>query len=107
MYIPLSKAVAQAHRRLFPDEPHRDPLTLQTIALALTVLVPIYRTKSGCELTEPELAGERFSAISMDELMVSKVRFEAAIQSMQIQSLDLARASLTQRQSPRAFNVLR
>ena len=107
MYIPLSKAVAQAHRRLFPDEPHRNPKTLQTIALALTALVPIYRCKSGCELTEPELAGERFSATSLDELMVSKVRFEAALESMQIQSLELARASLTMRQSPRALNVLR
>lgn len=107
MYIPLSKAVAQAHRRLFPDEPSRDPRTLQTIALALTALVPIYRCKSGCELTEPELTGERFSATSMDDLMVSKVRFEAALATMQIQSLELARASLTMRQSPRAFNVLR
>jgi hypothetical protein len=107
VYIPLSKAVAQAHRRLFPDEPSRDPRTLQTIALALTALIPIYRSKSGCELTEPELAAERFSTVSMDELMVSTVRFEAALKSLQIESLDLARASLTLRQSPRALNVLR
>ena len=107
MYIPLSKAVAQAHRRLFPDEPYRNPRTLQTIALALTALVPIYRSKSGCELTDPELEAERFSATSMDELMVSRVRFEAALETLQMESLDLARASLTLRQSPRAFNVLR
>ena len=106
MFIPLSSAVAQAHKRLFPDEP-RDPKTLQTIALALTALVPIYRRGTECELTEPELAGERFSATSMDELVVSKVRFEAALGSMQTCSLDLARVSLTQRQSPRWFNVLR
>jgi hypothetical protein len=107
VYIPLSKAVAQAHRRLFPDEPYRNPRTLQTIALALTALVPIYRCKSGCELTDPELTAERFSATSMDELMVSKLRFEAALDTLQVESLDMARASLTLRQSPRTFNVLR
>jgi len=107
VHIPLSKAVAQAHRRLFPDETYRNPRTLQTIALALTALIPIYRCKSGCQLTEPELEAERFSAVSMDELMVSKVRFEAALDTLQVESLDLARASLTLRQSPRAFNVLR
>src|SRR5215213_7733839 len=107
VYIQLSKAVAQAHRRLFPDEPQRQQKTLQTIALALTALIPIYRCKTGCELTDPELEAERFSTVSMDELMVSKVRFEAALDTLQIGSLDLARASLTLRQSPRTFNVLR
>ena len=63
MYIPLSKAVAQAHRRLFPDEPVRDPKTLQTIALAFTALMPIYRASSEQQLTEPELLSERFTRI--------------------------------------------
>jgi len=107
VYIPLSKAVAQAHRRLFPDEPYRDPKTLKIIALALTVLIPIYRRATESELTDPELEGERFNATSMEELMVSKVRFEAAVVTLQVGSLDIARASLTLRQSPRAFNVLR
>lgn len=100
MFIPLSKAVAQAHRRLFPDQP-RDPKTLQSIALAFTALMPIYRGDSERELTEPELLGERFSESAMEQLRVSKVRFEAALISMQIGSLDLARASMTMRQSPR------
>jgi len=107
VYIPLSKAVAQAHRRLFPDEPHRNPRTLQTIALALTALIPIYQIRSGCQLTEPELAAERFGATSMDELMVSRIRFEAVLDTLQMESLELARASLTLRQSPRAFRILR
>ena len=107
MYIPLSKAVARAHRRLFPDEPRQNPRTLQTIALALTALLPIYRRSTECQLTEPELEAERFGATSMDELMVSQIRFEAALETLQMESLDLARASLTLRQSPRAFNVLR
>ena len=104
MLIPLSKAVAQAHRRLFPDEPQH-PRTLQTIALALTDLIPIYR--GDYQLTEPELLAERFTAASMDELVVSERRFQAALETLQVQSLDMARASLTLRQSPRTFSVLR
>lgn len=99
-------AVAQAHKRLFPDEP-RDPKTLQTIALALTALIPIHRKSTETQLTEPELEAERFTASSMDELLVSKLRFEAALETMQIESLDMARASLTLRQSPRYLNVIR
>jgi len=102
--IPLAKAVAQAHRRLFPDEPQH-PRTLQTIALALTDLIPIYR--GDYQLTEPELLAERFTAASMDELVVSERRFQAALETLQVQSLDMARASLTLRQSPRTFSVLR
>ena len=107
MFIPLSSAVALAHRRLFPDEPHRDLKTLQTIALALTALLPIYRRSTEAQLTELEMVAERFAVISMDELVVSKVRFEAALELLQVGSLDLARASLTLRQSPRAISVLR
>jgi hypothetical protein len=99
VYIPLSKAVAQAHRRLFPDEPVRDLKTLQTIALAFTALMPIYRASSEQQLTEPELINERFTESAMEELLVSKVRFEAALATMQVASLDMARASLTLRQS--------
>lgn len=101
MYIPLSKAVAQAHGRLFPDEPYRDPKTLHSIALALTALMPIYRSDSDRELTEPELLNEGFTAAAMERLAVSKVRFEAALNTLQVASLDVARVSLTLRQSPR------
>ena len=101
MYIPLSRAVAQAHRRLFPEEPVRDPKTLQTIALAFTVLMPIYRASSKQQLTEPELVNERFTESGMEELVVSKVRFDAVIATLQVASLDAARVSLTMRQSPR------
>ena len=107
MYIPLSQAVALAHRRLFPDDPFQEARTLQTIALAFTALMPIYRRDSERELTEPELAAERFSAASMERLAVSKLRFEAALQTLQMESLDLARASMTLRQSPRATSGIR
>lgn len=101
MYIPLSKAVTQAHRRLFPDEPYRDPKTLQVIALALTALMPIHWRDTERELTDPELAADRFTEAGMELLVVSQVRFEAALALLQVGSLDAARASLTLRQSPR------
>jgi hypothetical protein len=107
VFIQLSKAVTQAHRRLFPDEPTRDPKTLQVIALALTALIPIYRRESVRELTEPELLAEKFTMEAMDELIVAQIRFEAALQTMQLESLDTARASLTLRQSPRAPSRVR
>ena len=101
MHIPLSTAVAQAHRRLFPDEPHRDPKTLEAIALALSALMPIYRANSQRELTEPELLAERFTEPAMARLSVSTVRLEAALVTMQVASLEMARVTLTMRQSPR------
>ena len=101
MHIPLSTAVAQAHRRLFPDEPGRDPKTLEAIALALSALMPIYRANSERELTEPELLAERFTEPAMARLAVSTVRLEAALVTMQVASLEMARVTLTMRQSPR------
>ena len=106
MFIPLSQAVAQAHRRLFPDEPYQDLSTLQTIALALTDLIPMYwqdaRTGQRHQLNEPELAAASFTPAAMKVLWVPKRRFEAALATMQVTSLDQARVSLTLRQSPRS-----
>jgi hypothetical protein len=99
-FVPLTQAVAQAHSRLFPDEPFRDPRTLHTIALAFTALIPICRADTKRELTEPELASERFTEAGMALLVVSRRRFEAALNALQVTSLDQARASLTLRQSP-------
>ena len=108
-FIALSKAVVRAHSRLFPDEPYKDPRVLQVIALALTELMPMYwrdaRTGERHQLTEPELAAAQFSRAVMELLVVPKVRFEAAIQTLQATSLDQARASLTMRQSPRPASV--
>jgi hypothetical protein len=105
VFIPLSQAVAQAHRRLFPDEPYQDLSTLQTIALALTDLIPMYwqdaRTSETHQLNEPELAAATFTPAAMKILLVSRRRFEAALATMQVTSLDQARVSLTLRQSPR------
>jgi hypothetical protein len=103
-FIALSKAVVRAHKRLFPDERYQDLRTLQVIALALTDLVPLYwrdaRTGERHQLTEPELAAAQFTRAVMEVLSVPKVRFEAALATMQAASLDQARVSLTLRQSP-------
>lgn len=105
-FIALSKAVARAHGRLFPEEPYKDPRTLRVIALALTELMPMYwrnaQTGERRELTEPELAAATFTPSAMEVLSVSKRRFEAALDTLQVTSLDQARVSLTMRQSPRA-----
>ena len=104
-FLTLSKAVARAHSRLFPDEPYKDPSTLQVIALALTDLIPMYwrdaRTGEQHQLTEIELAAAQFTRSVMELLSVPKVRFEAALDTLQVVSLDQARVSLTMRQSPR------
>ena len=101
----LSKAVARAHSRLFPEEPYKDPRTLQIIALALTELLPMYwrdaRSGERHELTEPELSASTFTPAAMDVLTVPRRRFEAALETLQVACLDQARVSLTLRQSPR------
>jgi len=109
-FIALSKAVARAHSRLFPDEPYKDPRTLAVIALALTGLIPMYwcdaRTGERHQLTEPELAAAQFTKAVMELLSVPKRRFEAVLDTMQATSLDQARVSLTMRQSPRPASAL-
>lgn len=104
-FIVLSKAVAHAHSRLFPDEPYKDPGTLAAIALALTDLIPMYwrdaRTGERHQLTELELAAAQFTRAVMELLSVPKARFEAALDTLQVGCLDQARVSLTMRQSPR------
>lgn len=104
-FLVLAKAVAHAHSRLFPEEPYKDPRTLQILAFALTELLPMYwrdaRTGERHQLTEPELAASTFTPTAMELLSVPRRRFEAALDTLQFASMDQARASLTLRQSPR------
>jgi hypothetical protein len=103
VFIGLTQALTHAHKRLFPEEPYKHPKTLQTIALALSALMPILRrdplTGRPRELTSLELEAEPFTQASIDLLLVSKIRFDAALDTLQVASLDQARASLTLRQS--------
>ena len=84
-FIELSRAVARAHARLFPDEPYKDLRTLQVIALALTELIPMFwrdaRTGERHQLNEMELAAAQFTRAMMDLVSVPKRRFEAVLDS--------------------------
>jgi hypothetical protein len=101
-YIELSRAVLRAHSRLFPDEPHKDPEMLRAIALALTDFLPMYwidpRTGERHQLTELELAAAQFTRKMMELISVPKRRFEAALDTLQLSSLDQARRNLAVRQ---------
>jgi len=102
VYIELSRAVARAHSRLYPDDPYKDPELLRAIALALTDLLPMYwldaRTGERHQLTELELAAAQFTRRMMELISVPKRRFEAALDTLQLASLDQARRNLAVRQ---------
>ncbi|HYR35973.1 MAG TPA: hypothetical protein VEQ87_16900, partial [Burkholderiales bacterium] len=64
-FIPLARAAALAHERLFPEQPSKDFKTLDVIALALSSLMPLYQRdmESGAlrAVEEAELAAGRFT----------------------------------------------
>src|ERR671935_1830460 len=64
-FIPLGRAAAMVHERLFPDDPCKESKTLDVIALALSALIPLYRRdeENGLlrALDENDLAAGRFS----------------------------------------------
>lgn len=64
-YLPLARAAALAHERLYPEQPHKETKTLDLLALALSALVPLYQRDmdSGAvrRLSEAELAAGRFT----------------------------------------------
>src|SRR3954452_21956185 len=64
-FIPLARAAAIVHERLFPEHPTKDAKTLDVIALALSTLLPPYRrdmyTGALHALPEAELAPGRFT----------------------------------------------
>ena len=64
-FIPLARAAAIVHERLFPEHPGKDAKTLDVIALALSTLMPLYQRdmESGAlhALAEAELAAGRFT----------------------------------------------
>ena len=98
--IPLWKAASVAHRRLCPDQ-SRDGTVLDAIALALFKLMPIYaRDAQGRlrELTEAEIDATslefRDRRGSLSELMASPQDLELAVRTLQLDSLQSARAAL-------------
>jgi len=115
-FIPLARAAALAHDRLFPEQTVKDAKTLDLLALALSALIPLYQRdmESGAlrALGEEDVAAGRFTRGAMrlefaDRpplrfLVVSRERLAGAIQKLQDDSLLAARVSLTLRQSPKA-----
>jgi hypothetical protein len=64
-FIPLARAAALAHDRLFPAQRVKDAKTLDLLALALSTVVPLYQRdmKTGAlrALTEDDFASGRFT----------------------------------------------
>ena len=64
-YLPLARAAALVHGRLFPNEPSMDVKTLDLLGLAISAQVPLYQRdmKSGAvtPVDETELARGRFT----------------------------------------------
>ena len=63
--IPLARAAALAHNRVFPGESVRDMKTLDLLALALSTLVPLYQREGEKDvprlLEKAEIAVGRFT----------------------------------------------
>ena len=62
--IPLARAAALAHNRMFPGQAVKDMKTLDLLALALSTLVPLYQRE-----------GERDAPRRLDEAEVAVGRF--------------------------------
>ncbi|HZO01316.1 MAG TPA: hypothetical protein VFB93_08965 [Burkholderiales bacterium] len=64
-YLPLARAAALAHDRLFPGQRVKDAKTLDLFALALSMVVPLYQRdmKTGAlhALTQEEIGAGRFT----------------------------------------------
>lgn len=94
--IPLARAAALAHNRVFPGESVRDMKTLDLLALALSTLLPLYQRESDKDmprqLDAAEVAVGRFTrgATRMELpnrqplrfLMVARRDLPAALQAM-------------------------
>jgi hypothetical protein len=115
-FIPLARAAAIVHERLFPEHPTKDAKTLDVIALALSTLMPLYRRdmETGVlhALPEAEVATGRFTrgATTLEIpyreplrfLVVSREALDRAAQALMRDALAAARVSLTLRQSQRS-----
>jgi hypothetical protein len=113
-FIPLARAAALAHERLFPDHPSKDFKTLDVIALALSSLVPLYQRdmESGTlrALEDTEIAAGRFTrgATTLEFtnrpplrfLVVSREQLPDAIEKLLSDSLLAACVSQTLPQKP-------
>jgi hypothetical protein len=112
-FIPLARAAALAHDRLFPEQPAKESKTLDVIALALSALLPLYQRdmESGAlhPVAESDVAAGRFTrgATTLEIpnrpplrfLVVSRGELPGAIEKLMSDALTAGRVSLTLRQS--------
>jgi hypothetical protein len=116
-FIPLARAAAIAHDELFPDQQPKESKALDIIALALSVLIPLYQRDEGGAvlraLGESELSTGRFTrgATTLESpnrpplrsLVVSRDQLLAAIESMREDTHIAGRVSLTRRHQPSRY----
>lgn len=112
-YLPLARAAVLVHEQLFPDQP-KESKALDIIALALSVLVPLYQrdADSGSlrALSESEMTSGRFTrgATTLEFpnraplrfLVVAREPLYKAIETMREDAIIAGRVSLTWRQRP-------
>jgi len=110
-FLPLARAAALAHGRLFPDQPVREAKALDIIALALSALVPLFQRdmESGAlrALSESEMTTGRFTrgATTLEfanrpplrSLVVSRVQLYEAIETLREDATIAGRVSLASR----------
>jgi hypothetical protein len=115
-FIPLARAAAMAHERLFPGQPSKDSKTLDLIALALSELLPLYQRDMGTgalrALSQAEVAAGRFTrgATTMEiagrpalrYLVVSREQALGAAETLARDPVRAARVSLTLAPATRA-----
>ena len=115
-FIPLARAAAMVHDRLFPGQPSKDSKTLDLIALALSELLPLYQrdmeTGALRALSQAEVAAGRFTrgATTMEitgrpalrYLVVSREQTLGAAETLARDPVRAARLSLTLPHAPRA-----
>jgi hypothetical protein len=114
-FIPLARAAAIVHERLFPDHATKESKTLDVIAFAISAVVPLHRrdTESGAvvAVSDEDIAAGRFSrgATTLElggrpplrYLVVARDDLPRAVEAIVRDSSAAARVSLTLRQSPR------
>jgi len=114
-YMPLARAAALVHERLFPEEKLKETKTLDLLALALSTVTPLYqRLEETGEIRPlpPEDAAEgRFTRgatrlefsdrPSMRFLLVRRDALDGALKALVDDPLAAGRVSLTLRQGAR------
>jgi hypothetical protein len=117
-FIPLARAAALAHDRLFPGQSVKDAKTLDLLALALSALIPLYQrdmeTGALRALGEEDVAAGRFTRGAMRLefasrpplrfLVVSREQLGGAIETLVRDALVAARVGPTLRQKPSNAN---